>query len=221
MKAFSQLEGPAYLILQTQRKIKEVFPEYVSLCNNLKSEGKLEIIEQTVGAPGLYHLTDVYVYPSRLDGIGLTTAEALACGLPVITSNNAPMNEFISEESGKLVNIARFYPKGDGYYWPQCVVDVEHLKACMQEFVDDSHKLVHYKTKARQSALKKWNWEQNSASVNQLFESSYLIPYEKKQILFQKAIAIDKKRRLKRKSIYYLKSTFPNICKFIKEKTKK
>ena len=30
---------------------------------------------------------DVFVYPSRLEGIGLCVPEALACGLPVITTD--------------------------------------------------------------------------------------------------------------------------------------
>jgi len=39
----------------------------------------------------------------------LCAPEALACGLPVITTDNAPMNEFVQDGvNGKLVKVKRF-----------------------------------------------------------------------------------------------------------------
>ena len=63
----------------------------------MEKQDLLKIYEKTLPAPGLYHLGDVYVYPSRLDGVGLTVGEALACGLPVITTENGPMDEFVED----------------------------------------------------------------------------------------------------------------------------
>jgi len=54
----------------------------------------------------LYYLGDVYVYPTTLDGLGLTVYEALASGLPVIATDVAPMNEIITEDNGKLVKVS-------------------------------------------------------------------------------------------------------------------
>lgn len=43
--------------------------------------------------PGLYNLADVFVYPSLYEGFGLPVLEAMACGVPVITSNVSSMPE--------------------------------------------------------------------------------------------------------------------------------
>ncbi|MEM6256585.1 MAG: MSMEG_0565 family glycosyltransferase [Cyanobacteria bacterium P01_D01_bin.156] len=47
--------------------------------------------------PGLYRLADVFVFPSVQEGWGLVVLEAIASGLPVLTSNQAPFTEFLSE----------------------------------------------------------------------------------------------------------------------------
>lgn len=41
--------------------------------------------------------TDAFVLPSLWEGFGIVFAEALACGVPVVTSNRAPMNEIVTD----------------------------------------------------------------------------------------------------------------------------
>src|SRR5262245_7737741 len=43
--------------------------------------------------PGLFSRATAFVYPSLLEGFGLPVVEAMACGTPVITSNNSSMRE--------------------------------------------------------------------------------------------------------------------------------
>lgn len=43
--------------------------------------------------PSLYNLSDVFVYPSLYEGFGLPVLEALACGTPVVTTNNSSLTE--------------------------------------------------------------------------------------------------------------------------------
>lgn len=40
--------------------------------------------------PSIYHQADVFVFPTLLEGMGLVVLEAMACGLPVITTPNGP-----------------------------------------------------------------------------------------------------------------------------------
>ncbi|MEL6247949.1 MAG: MSMEG_0565 family glycosyltransferase [Cyanobacteria bacterium J06627_15] len=53
--------------------------------------------------PGLYRLADAFVFPSLQEGWGLVVLEAIASGLPVVTSNQAPFTEFLSSETALLV----------------------------------------------------------------------------------------------------------------------
>ncbi|MBX2863623.1 MAG: MSMEG_0565 family glycosyltransferase [Leptolyngbyaceae cyanobacterium MAG.088] len=54
--------------------------------------------------PALYRLADAFVFPSVQEGWGLVVLEAIASGLPVLTSNQPPFTEFLSSTSALLVN---------------------------------------------------------------------------------------------------------------------
>lgn len=122
------------LVIHTQVSLNRFFPELSSIITRLEKGGLLEIEHRTVGAPGLYHLGDVYVYPSRLEGIGLTIAEALACGLPVITTDEPPMTEFIDDVYSTTVKVKHRVKREDGYFWPMAIADEEDLAEKMRTF---------------------------------------------------------------------------------------
>ena len=48
----------------------------------------------------LYREHDLFISPSEAETYGMTTAEAMACGLPAIVNNSAGLPELISEKSG-------------------------------------------------------------------------------------------------------------------------
>ena len=52
----------------------------------------------------LYQLADVFVFPSLKEGWGLVILEAIASGLPIITSNHAPFTEFLALDQALLVD---------------------------------------------------------------------------------------------------------------------
>ncbi len=54
--------------------------------------------------PSLYRTADAFVFPSLKEGWGLVLLEAIASGLPVITSNQTPFTEFLSEAQALLVD---------------------------------------------------------------------------------------------------------------------
>ena len=53
--------------------------------------------------PALFRGAEVFVFPSLKEGFGLPVLEAMACGVPVITSNRSSLPEVVGE-AGVLVN---------------------------------------------------------------------------------------------------------------------
>jgi glycosyltransferase involved in cell wall biosynthesis len=160
----------------------------------------------TVTAPGLYHLGDVYVYPSRLEGIGLTIAEAISCGLPVIVTDEPPMNEFVGGEySGTTIKVTERSYRNDGYYWPQSIPDVQDLKSQMLRFYEKRYDY-SFREKAREHAIKFLDWEVNSYPLNELLQNIKLLDNSIKRNAIVEAENYDKKisftKRMRRSRLY-------------------
>ncbi|HET7770317.1 MAG TPA: glycosyltransferase family 1 protein [Chloroflexota bacterium] len=54
--------------------------------------------------PRWYNAADLFVYPSQYEGFGLPPLEAMACGIPVVTSNASSLPEVVGS-AGKTVNV--------------------------------------------------------------------------------------------------------------------
>jgi glycosyltransferase involved in cell wall biosynthesis len=164
VRAFQSVDGNAKLIIHSQVPVQKYGIEIEEIINK---DDRILFIEKTVTAPGLYHLGDVYVYPTKLEGIGLSVAEALSCGLPVITTDSAPMNEFVQNgENGSLVKVEKVVPRPDNYYWPETIPDENDLTIKMQQYVDCCDTLNKRKDKARLSAINYFDWKKNSLVLN-------------------------------------------------------
>ncbi len=50
-----------------------------------------------------YQASDVFVFPSYFEGFGLVLLEAMACGLPVITTNATAGIDILNSEAGQIV----------------------------------------------------------------------------------------------------------------------
>ena len=125
----------AKLLIHTQVALDNYVARYDQ---SILLSSNIEVRTETVAAPGLYHLGDIYVYPSILDGLGLTVAEALSCGLPCIVPDNAPMNEFIqSGINGRIADVEYLYARSDGYFWPQCKVSVKSIQEQMIYYLNN------------------------------------------------------------------------------------
>jgi len=70
--------------------------EEIILINNVQEEDK----------EYFYNLASVFVYPSFFEGFGFPPLEAMACGVPVIASNNSSIAEIVGE-AGILIDPAK------------------------------------------------------------------------------------------------------------------
>lgn len=163
IKAFKEVKGDCLLKVYSQLSLTNCRLEWQELIENDK---RIEFIVGTFD-PFPFNEGDVYVYPSRLDGIGLSLPEAIASGIACITTNNAPMNEFIKDfYNGRLVEVFRYVSRQDGYYWPQSLVSVESLKEVMEWYVSNKDIAIEHGENARKYAKSNLDWEFNSRNLN-------------------------------------------------------
>jgi glycosyltransferase involved in cell wall biosynthesis len=211
LRAFAGLPGDASLVLHIQGVSFREIPDMRPLADELTRQGRLKIYDEEVPAPGLYHLGDVYVYPSRLEGIGLSQAEALACGLPLIVPDNPPMNEFISPESGVAVPVEKLWARADGYYWPQCQADLDGLTSAMRSFMDDFASLEERKRAARAYAERRLDWFENGRRLG-----GWLEELPRRELPQPLILSVRKEERKTPPASYARLKQFPAVWKRLK-----
>lgn len=188
LRAFERVTGPCRFVLHLQKPLADS-PALAEICGR---DARIEVVEKSVHAPGLYHRGDVYVYPTLLEGIGLTIAEALACGLPAIVPDSAPMNEFVMPDDasggrhatpertdspltperpgGRLVTPYEYRGRADGYYWAECYCRPEDVAREMQFYVDRRAELGAFKRAARAWAEERLDWRRNATGLGAWLE---------------------------------------------------
>jgi len=103
-----------------------------------------------------YKSGKVYVAPSRREGLGLPILEAMACGLPVITTNAAPMNEWFEDDTLLVkVRSKTDLPYGD---IPMYTPDVFDLMQKMKWCIENQEKLVQIGEENCNIIREKFSW---------------------------------------------------------------
>jgi 1,2-diacylglycerol 3-alpha-glucosyltransferase len=104
-----------------------------------RRDERIDLISEDLGTEDYHRLfasCDVCLAPSRWEGLGLHLYEATAFGMPIITNDNPPMNELVSDgENGLLV---RGIPAGEAKSGiPAFEPDVDELAAAIERIADD------------------------------------------------------------------------------------
>lgn len=106
--AFSKL--PKHLLNEYQLvvacKLSQPSVERYNLMANKHNIGKQLILTNFIPLEDLvmlYNLAHVVAFPSKYEGFGLPVVEAMACGTPVLTSNNSSLGE-IAQNAAVLVD---------------------------------------------------------------------------------------------------------------------
>jgi UDP-glucose:(heptosyl)LPS alpha-1,3-glucosyltransferase len=104
-----------------------------------------------------YAAADLYVSPSREDSFGMPVAEAMACGLPVITSRQAGVAELIHDGT-------------DGFILRNAE-DFQELAQIVKRLREDN---ILWETfgEASTKAAAQWNWDRNAADFWELLEET-------------------------------------------------
>lgn len=166
LQSFHATKGDATLRVHTQLP-KEQWPK--AWQEVLAREPRIQMLTGPLNPVDLYRSGDLYLYPSRLEGIGLTLPESLACGLAAITTATPPMDEFVKEgENGSLVPVWQFRGRSDGYFWPEAWLDASDLTACLQRYVNQPSLARQQGHVARELMVSQRNWKSQIFKIYQI-----------------------------------------------------
>jgi glycosyltransferase involved in cell wall biosynthesis len=104
--------------------------------------------------PALYSMASLFVYPSLYEGFGLPVLEALACGAPVITSNNSSLPE-VAGDAAILIE-----PR-----------DAEALAVAMARLLDDGNLRRDLGQRGPAQAYR-FSWDASARQLRAAFENA-------------------------------------------------
>ena len=106
--------------------------------------------------PSWYHMADLYISPSHVDGSSVSLMEALACGLPCLVSDIPANKEWVVEnENGWLFH--------DG--------DPDHLAEKILTAIEQKDGLKAIQSNARSTAEEKANWKKNFGKLLKTYDN--------------------------------------------------
>ncbi|MDW8351718.1 MAG: glycosyltransferase [Anaerolineae bacterium] len=119
------------------------FPEWQERLRQAVASVKGTLIEEKLDRPhvnALYHLADAYVSLHRSEGFGLTIAEMMQMGKPVIATDYSGPRDFLNQSNGypvryRLIELDRDYgPYRAGNVWAD--PDTEHAAELMRRILE-------------------------------------------------------------------------------------
>jgi len=106
--------------------------------------------------PNWYHMADIYISPSHVDGSSVSLMEALACGLPCLVSDIPANKEWVIEnENGWLFR--------DG--------DADHLAEKILAAISQRENLLEIGRASRRSSEMRADWKKNAEVLMNVYRS--------------------------------------------------
>ena len=133
----------------------------------------------------IYSEGDVYISPSKHEGVGLPVYEAMACGLPVIASNLVAYNSGMKQTFPQLFFEAVDTQKTNRYMdCTICTPNIQRLSDCMKYFLDDPGRVRTLSPLVSQYIEDNYSWhvlyEKYISTFTQVLESKVLSCSQKK-----------------------------------------
>ena len=104
--------------------------------------------------PELYQATDVFIYPSLFEGFGFPPIEAMACGVPVISTLRGSLREVVADAAMAIE--------------PENVAAIAGAMAKMSGSTDERSR---WRAAGLQNA-KRFDWNENAAQTLAIYEQA-------------------------------------------------
>lgn len=142
------------LLVRSQKPIEEIVPELnTDGMAGVTFEGPMEFRED------LYQEGDVLIYPSKYDGHALVSLEGMASGMPVITTDAPPMNEYWRPGERELLVKVVKEEKPSGLVNPHCMSNMVNGADLMQKIIwCAKNDMSEISTRNRQIVEKEHSW---------------------------------------------------------------
>ncbi len=149
LEAFNQIEKPFILIVCGQKR-DDI--DYNRFSSNLSPKQKIIFTDwiSDEDVVSLFHYADLFVYPTQSDTLPLVILEAMACGLPILSTKVGGIPYQVDRSCGVLVE-----PRN-----PQAI------KEAFEQMTQNRSKLVEMGHAANQVVKEKFNW---SSSAHKAF----------------------------------------------------
>lgn len=114
-----------------ERQHAEDLCRKLGTCNDIRFLGKQDQMEE------ILNITDLFLLPSQYESFGLAALEAMACGVPVISSNAGGLPEInVEGKTGYLADVG----------------DIETMAARALDILEDDERLLQFKQRALEHA---------------------------------------------------------------------
>jgi glycosyltransferase involved in cell wall biosynthesis len=159
-------------LLTAWREVEAKFPDWHLILAGSDLDGHARVARNQANLYGIGHRVsftgmlsgthkecalanaDVFVLPTHSENFGVAIAEALAYGLPVITTKNAPWNELTTRRCGWWIDL-----------------QISELKKCIEAALKTpKQELQEMGTRGRKLMIEKFAWDRVGAEMKQCYE---------------------------------------------------
>lgn len=154
-------KGKQYTMFFHSQTAKHQYPaDCQEIIDRLVAKGFLQVHFGSVPHPGLYHKGEINVAPSILEGLGLFLPEGLAMGMPTITTDAPPMNQWVqNDKNGILIQTNGSHYRKDPYFFPEWEINFTSLVNAMDYLGSYAGRASEMATEARRGILKVNSYE--------------------------------------------------------------
>ena len=136
-----------------------------------RRDDRIDVISEDLGTNEYHRLfagCDVCLAPSRWEGLGLHLYEATAFGMPIITNDNPPMSELVTDGANGL--LVRGVPAGEAKSGiPAFDPDVAELTNAIERVADDDIRA--QLTRGAVELRGRLSWDRTVAALGELVDS--------------------------------------------------